>query len=97
MFCAVYKWKEPCCVDIVDDEIRGTLDNFSDEVESSPRCLIESKALGWVAVRIICLVAPLGLNVGTRTPCQDTSLHNQPPTNKPNHYSQVWSTSWFTQ
>lgn len=27
----VYKLKEPRCVDILDDEIRGTLGNFSDK------------------------------------------------------------------
>lgn len=97
MFCAVYKWRERCCVDIVDDEIRSTLDNFSDEVESSTRCRIESKALGSVAVRIIRLVAPLGLNVATRTPCQDTTPHHQRLTNEPNQQSQVWSSDWVKQ
>lgn len=99
MFRGVYKLKEHRCVDILDDEIRGTLDNSSDKVEATSHRLIESKALGWVAVRIICLVAPLSLNVGTRTPCQD-GLECHHPAPQLTHKqvkpisSQDWSSGW---
>lgn len=88
MFWGVYKLKEHCCVDIFDDEIRGTLDNFSDKVDPTPQWLIESKALPPVALRIICLLEPLSLNLRTWTPCQDrfSRSHTEPQLT----HSRVW-------
>lgn len=84
MVWGVYKLKERRRVDILDDEIRGTLGNFSDKAAPTPRRLIESKALAQVAVRIICLVSPLSLNAGASTPCQD-SLNRHPPAPEHRH------------
>lgn len=78
MVWGVYKLKERRRVDILDDEIRGTLGNFSDKAAPTPRRLIESKALAQVAVRIICLVSPLSLNAGASTPCQDSLNRHRP-------------------
>lgn len=68
----MYKLKECRFVDAPDDEIRGTLGNSSDIAVQTLGWMIESKALEQVAVRIICLVSPLGPSVGASAPRQDS-------------------------